>query len=193
MKGNDTRASIIRIGAEIIGYGGFNATGIEQVLKKAKVPKGSFYYYFSSKDDFGLAVIDAGAREIAESMDRFLLDEAHPPLRRIRRYFESVVKQNADSQCRRGCLIGNLGQELASQNEKFRKRLDEVFRSWQAQFARCLDEAKARGELARDTDTGQLAQFLLIGWEGAILRAKVQKSIQPIETFIETVFGRVLQ
>jgi TetR/AcrR family transcriptional regulator, transcriptional repressor for nem operon len=55
---NTTRDDIIRVGLEILGEKGFNSCGIDAVLKTAKIPKGSFYYYFPSKEEFGLAVLD---------------------------------------------------------------------------------------------------------------------------------------
>jgi TetR/AcrR family transcriptional repressor of nem operon len=193
MKANETREDIVRIGAEIIGQGGFNATGIDSVLKKARVPKGSFYYYFHSKEEFGLAVIDQQAREFAQVLETYLKDSAIAPLDRIRRYFESRIEVIENNQCRRGCLIGNLGQELASQSEKFRKRLEEVFCSWKMLFEACLEEAKQQGGLAKDADSRLLADFLLTGWEGAILRAKVMKSIQPMQDFMAVFFQRVVR
>lgn len=184
MKGAETKSEIVKIGAEIIATSGFNATGLDAVLKKAKVPKGSFYYYFSSKEAFGLAVIDRAAEEYAAKLSRFLKDESHPPLTRLRRFLESHLV-TGDVQCKRGCLIGNLGQELASQNEKFRRRIDDVFLSWQGQISDCLREAKV-------ADSDKLAAFILMGWEGAILRAKVMKSNQPMKDFIDLLFGKVL-
>lgn len=193
MKGNATRAEIVRIGAEIIGQGGFNATGLDAVLKRAKVPKGSFYYYFSSKDDFGLAVIEQAARETSEVLDGFLGDTKSPPLTRLRRFLEDAADHTETSQCKKGCLIGNLGQELASQSEKFRKRIDEVFRGWQEKVAAVLSEAKARGELGRSADPARLAEFVFMGWEGALLRSKVMKSARPMRDFIAILFDKVLK
>jgi TetR/AcrR family transcriptional repressor of nem operon len=191
MRVNETREEIVRIGAEIIGQGGFNATGIDAVLKKARVPKGSFYYYFESKDDFGLAVIERQAGEFSAVLKGFLEDRQYPPLTRVRRYLESRIDAIQNSRCRRGCLIGNLGQELASQSEKFRRRIQDVFSTWQGLFQACFEEAKREGALAPDTDCRLLADFLLTGWEGAVLRAKVMKSGQPLHDFASVFFGKV--
>jgi TetR/AcrR family transcriptional repressor of nem operon len=193
MKGNATREEIVRIGSDIIGQSGFNATGIETILKRAKVPKGSFYYYFSSKDDFGLAVIERHAKNYAETLTRLLKDESRSPIDRIRNVFEESLQDAETHQCKKGCLIGTLGQELAGQSEKFRKRIEEVFQSWQGQIAECLEEAKKSGRLPKDADSKQLAEFLLTGWEGAILRAKVMKSPRPMREFIDIVFLKVLR
>lgn len=192
MEKNETRQQIIQVGTELIARQGFNATGIDAVLKQAGVPKGSFYYYFGSKEEFGLAVIDQFALRYARRLDDYLGDETLSPLNRIRRYLESVLARLEQNHCTKGCLIGNLGQEMADQHERFRTRLEEVFRSWRERFARCLREARAVGELAAAFDVDVMAEFILSGLEGAILRTKVMKSPRPLQDFIDILFARVL-
>ncbi len=189
----DTRAEIIAIGTEMISLQGYNATGIDAVLKRAGVPKGSFYYYFASKEEFGLAVIEHFAGRYEQRLDTFLHDEEVTPLNRIRNYLESGLARLTQNRCTRGCLVGNLGQELADQNERFRARLDEIFLSWKERFAACLGDAQRAGELDPGLEPGVVAGFILSGWEGAILRAKVMKSPQPMRDFIETLFATVLK
>ncbi len=193
MDKNETRATIIRIGTDLIGRQGFNATGIDAILREAGVPKGSFYYYFRSKEEFGLAVIDHFAERYDQRLDTFLNDEEVTPLNRIRNLLESGLARLEQNQCTRGCLIGNLGQELADQNERFRARLEEIFSSWKERYAACLRKAQGAGELAPEFDPGVVAGFILSGWEGAVLRAKVMKSPQPLRDFIGTLFATVLR
>ena len=193
MEKKDTKAEIIAKGTEMISLNGYNATGIDAVLKQVNVPKGSFYHYFGSKEDFGLAVIDRFAERYRQRLETFLDDVEVTPLNRIRNYLESGLARFTQNQCAKGCLIGNLGQELADQNERFRSRLDEIFQSWKVHFAACLREAQGVDELAPDLDVNIIAGFILSGWEGAILRAKVMKSPQPMRDFIETLFSTVLK
>lgn len=188
----ETRKLLIDVGTRVIGSQGFNPTGLNSVLQTAGVPKGSFYYYFASKEDFGLAIIDETAAEYAEQIDGFLQDQRFTPLARIHNYLQAGLERIREGQCKRGCLIGTLGQELSSQNETFRARLDAVFEGWKLQFSQCLQAAKIAGELAADADEMQLAEFLLAGWQGAILRAKMQQNVAPLEAFISLLFKHVL-
>lgn len=192
MKKKDTRSEIIRIGTELIAHHGYNATGIEMVLKEAGVPKGSFYHYFRSKEEFGLAVMDLFADKYKQRMTALLQDTAIPPLGRIRTLLEGSLERFSRNQCTKGCLIGNLGQEMADQNERFRARLDEIFAGWRTLFASCLRDAQQSGALRADCDCDALASFILSGWEGAILRAKVMKSPQPLQDFIQVLFAQTL-
>lgn len=192
MKTQDKREEIISIGTELIIINGYNATGIDAVLKKAGMPKGSFYHYFGSKEAFGLAVIDSFADHYEVKLRSFFNDEELPPLRRIRNYLENGLECLAENQCTKGCLIGNLGQELADQNERFRARLEMIFREWKQQVATCLEEAQQKGDWISDADPGVIADFILSGWEGAILRAKVMRSPESLQNFINTLFATVL-
>lgn len=192
MSRSETRALLLRTGAEIIGTQGYNNTGINAVLCAAGVPKGSFYYYFDSKDAFGLAVIDAVAETHAAYLDRVLGDSTTPPLQRLRQYLEAGADEiEAHDYCR-GCLMGNLGQELAAQQPSFRERLERAFANWSERLAGCLDEAIAGGEIDPEDDARELAEFLLIGWEGAILRAKIARSREPLDAFIRLFMTRML-
>lgn len=193
MKKRDTKKEIIRIGTELIAVNGYNATGIDAVLKQAGVPKGSFYHYFSSKEDFGLAVIDQFAEDYQNKLVGFLGDETVEPLQRIRNYFSDGVEKLAQDQCSKGCLIGNLAQELADQNERFRLRLAEVFSNWRQLFCVCLQQAQQQGQLNNAIAADVLAEFILCGWEGALLKAKVNRSPQLLQNFIDTLYLTVLK
>jgi TetR/AcrR family transcriptional repressor of nem operon len=192
MEKKDTQSDIIKIGTELIARHGYNATGIEMVLKEAGIPKGSFYHYFKSKEEFGLAVMDLFADKYGQRMSEQLANTALPPLMRLNRLLEGSLERFSRNQCSKGCLIGNLGKEMADQNERFRARLDEIFTGWRRLFAACLREAQQSGALRADCDCDALASFVLSGWEGAILRAKVMKSPQPLQDFINILFSTTL-
>ena len=193
MKSRDTYTDLIQAGTEIIAQQGFSATGIDAILKAARVPKGSFYHYFKSKEEFGLAVIDAFAERLEQRLQTFLDDPEVSPLDRIRNFLENALARLQQTHCTKGCLIGNLGQELADVNERFRSRLEEVFALWKERFADCLKEAQTKGQLSADLDPGQVAGFILASWEGAILRSKVMKSTQPMKDFIDIAFTSILR
>ena len=186
------REKIIAVGVEIVAVSGFNATGIDAILKAAGVPKGSFYHHFGTKENFGIEVINLFAENYTKKLHDYLDDEALAPLQRIRRYLEESIERTVQDNFSKGCLIGNLGQELAAQSERFRCRLEEVFHDWLGLFAKCLHEAQQAGELNPGLDPQSLAGFLLSGWEGAILRAKVMRSPEPLKQFVTVLFTRVL-
>ena len=187
--GLEPRERLVRSGIEILTEKGFASTGLDEVLRKVGVPKGSFYHYFSSKDDFGRAVIDGYAAYFAHKLDRWLLDETRSPLQRLRDFVEDGKDGLRRFEFKRGCLIGNMGQELAGTHEEFRAPLDDVFLDWQSRVERCLKEAVALGELSSGADCAKLAAFFWIGWEGAILRTKLVRNTSPVDLFADTFFA----
>ena len=192
MAKRNTRAELIAAGMQLFASQGYNATGIDAVLKRTGAPKGSFYHHFGSKEEFGLAVIEEFATRFLARVDVFLADETTTPLNRLRIFLERGLEQLTGHQCTVGCLIGDLGQELAASNERLRGRLDEIILSWRERFAACIREAQQAGELPPSYDAHVIAGFILSGWEGAVLSAKVMKSPQPVRDFIDTLFATVL-
>ncbi|MFZ4963931.1 TetR family transcriptional regulator C-terminal domain-containing protein [Pseudomonas gingeri] len=186
-----TREMLVRCGTEILTEQGFMATGIDVVLKRVGVPKGSFYHYFDSKEAFGQAVLANYAEYFARKLDRWLLDTSLPPLQRLRGFVDEAKAGMARHGFRRGCLVGNLGQEVTLLPDSYREQLDAVLRSWELRLSHCLQAAQDAGELARDTDCAALANFFWIGWEGAVLRARLVRSEAPLETFMQG-FARCL-
>lgn len=192
-KQRDTKTELIKVGMELLGTHGYNATGINAVLKRAKIPKGSFYHHFASKEEFGLATIEAFSGRFLTRLDLFLADNTLTPLNRLRVFLEKGLEQLESHKFTSGCLIGDLAQELAAQNEQLRSRLENVLRSWSERFAVCLREAQQAGELPLSADPDMIASLILSGWEGAVLRAKVMKSPQPVREFIDILFSTVLR
>ncbi len=170
---------------------GFSAVGLDEVLSAVSVPKGSFYHYFGSKAEFGLALVDAYAAYFAGKLDRWFLDESLAPLARLRGFIADARAGMARFDYRRGCLVGNLGQEISALPAPFRERLASVFADWEARTARCLAAAKGAGEIAPHSDCARLATFFWIGWEGAVLRAKLEHSPLPLDQFADGFFALI--
>jgi TetR/AcrR family transcriptional repressor of nem operon len=189
----NTRELLIRAGTALMSERSYAATGVEEILKQAGVPRGSFYHFFSSKEAFGEAVIENYANYFNRKLDRLLFDPSMSPMERLRAYVEEAKRGMERFQFTRGCLIGNLSQELGAHNEAFRPKLEEVFKGWERRIATCLRQAAALGEVAPDIDADALAEFFWTGWEGALLRAKLTRNVEPIEKFATQYFKMLKQ
>ena len=192
MKRTNKRDLLIQVGSQIIVQQGFQAASINAILTTAGVPKGSFYYYFASKEDFGSAIIEDFARQYQNKLEKTLKDEQFSPLTRLRNFFALGIAEMKSCDCTNGCLMGNLAQELSAQNESFRDRISQVFADWEQRLIECLQSAELAGEIKSDPDLTNLAKFVLSSWEGAILQAKVTKSVMPMENFVNILFEKIL-
>lgn len=180
----DTREALIRCGVEVLTEQGFMATGIDGILKRVGVPKGSFYHYFASKEAYGLDVLASYAAYFARRLDRWLLDESLTPLERLAGFVQHSKASMARYGYRRGCMVGNMGQEVSVLPEGFRDALEAIFLDWQKRLRACFEAAKRADELPAHADSAELAAYFWIGWEGAVLRARLVQSDAPLNTFI---------
>ncbi len=188
----DKRAALIDIGTAIFTQKGFSSTCLDEIVQAAEVPKGSFYYYFGSKDEYAIEVIRNYANYFSRKLERILEDGSKPPLQRLEAFAKEATEGVRRYEFKRGCLIGNLGQEMASLEERFRVVLLEVINDWRERFRVCLDEAKAAGEIATSVDSAVLAQFFWSAWEGAVLCAKLERSTGPLENVSRLFFDHML-
>lgn len=183
-----THQRLIRAGLIFLTEQGYSATALDDILRAAEVTKGSFYHYFDGKAAFAHALIDAYHAHFAARLDRHLGDAALPPLARLQGFTRDAESRMARHDFRRGCLIGNLGQEVTTLPDPFRARLISVLTAWQDRTAQCLSAAQETGDIAPDRDPVALAEFFWTGWEGAVLRARLDRSALPLQAFSRQFF-----
>lgn len=178
------REQLLEAGQRSFLEKGFGNAGIESILRTTGIPKGSFYYYFGSKEEFGLEVLDRFDARHRCDLQAILGDASLAPLDRLCTYFESTRDRIQARDCREGCLVGNLTQELSDHSEPFRQRLDQIFRGWIDLFAACVAEAQGRGDVDPGINPRDWAEFWMNSWQGALIRAKSMRSAAPLDTFL---------
>ncbi len=187
-----TRKLLIRTGLEFLTEKGYSAVGIQEILKNAGVPKGCFYHYFKSKEDFGLQLIAEYQMYFSKKLDQCYLDDSLTPLQRLRAFTQGAKKGMQRHAFKRGCLVGNLGQEMGALPEPFRELLITVLEDWQKKTETCLRLAQTEGEISADLDPEAHAKYFWIGWEGAVLRSKLERSAQPLDDFTDIYFSSLI-
>lgn len=185
---SETRRRLMRAGLIHLTERGYTGSGIDDILRQAGVPKGSFYHHFASKADFGAALIDAYHHYFMGLLGRAFDAPDLAPLDRLRRFTEDAEAGMARHEFRRGCLIGNLGQEMGALPDAFRARLIAVLDAWQDRTVPVLRAAASSGALRPGLDPEALAVTFWTGWEGAVLRAKLERSPAPLRSFAHSFF-----
>jgi TetR/AcrR family transcriptional repressor of nem operon len=187
-----TRQHLIDVGLELMRKYGYGATGLQEILHAAGVPKGSFYHHFHSKEEFTVALIERYVTLEAEHCQQVLGNTRLAPLKRLRRYFEDLIRMAGQSAAIQGCLLGSLSLEVATSSTLLQGRLSSSFTFWQAGIAMVLQEAVEKGDLPKSIGSEALAGFVLNSWEGALLRSQADRSDAPLRDFVRYVFDELL-
>nr|WP_318384951.1 TetR/AcrR family transcriptional regulator [uncultured Enterobacter sp.] len=179
----DTREALIRSGLALLTHVGYLSTGIDAIVKNVGVPKGSFYYYFENKEEYGQVVLEAYDSFFQHKLRKYLADTSLAPLNRLACFVQSAGEGMAKYDFTRGCLVGNLMQESPGLPEAFSEQLKAILAGWQQHVAACLREAMAAGEITSALSPDALAIVFWSGWEGAVMRARLFRSAQPLNEF----------
>ncbi|MDB5410088.1 MAG: transcriptional regulator, partial [Rhodospirillales bacterium] len=180
---------IVEAGMTVLLEKGFNGCGVQEITDCAGVPKGSFYNHFESKEALGAEIVE---RYAERSVRGVLADRSFPPIERLRLHFEALNERYIGFGFRRGCLLGNFSAELSDQSALIRARLAEVFAHWTKDLEAAISEAQAQGAIGASVPAAELAAFLLNAYEGALLRARVEKNRDAFENFMRVAFTKIL-
>lgn len=191
-KDADSRERLLAAGSSLFSKRGFNGCGLSEVLDEADVPKGSFYHYFRSKEDFGVAVIERARDEFLAELRPLLADRRLPAKERLRRVFLTIRDECEANGIHRECLIPKLALETASLSEPVHAAVKCAYQQWDALIAQVIREGQAAGEIDRAQDADRLAHVLVMLWEGAMIRTQIERNLAPLTDFQAFVFDSLL-
>ncbi|KUN16426.1 TetR family transcriptional regulator [Streptomyces corchorusii] len=184
---SDAREKILAAAQPLIELRGYSALGVAEICKAAGVPKGSFYYFFESKEALALAVLDEHWEAQRGDWAR-VLRGGGAPLARLRRLFEETEAglRAGQQSCGTvsGCMFGNLTLELSNQTEPIRERLQQIFEAQVEMVEKVVAEARDRGE-ATVGDAREAARSIVAQLEGQVLFAKLYNDTRHLDALWE--------
>jgi TetR/AcrR family transcriptional repressor of nem operon len=194
MKYNDTRMKLIEVGSELMSRKGYNGVGLKEILDYCKIPKGSFYHYFKSKEDFCIEIINMNM-DIKKNAYLFCMtsDSQMSPLNRLKRLFELGVEQFQNQKTDSNCFIQKMITEMADLSDPIRQTLKAGIDQWQHILFECLKEAQQLKEISDTHDISALSDFLYNGWEGAVMRTHFSGDIIHLKNYYNYVSNWVLK
>jgi TetR/AcrR family transcriptional repressor of nem operon len=176
----DVRQHILDVAHPLLLQRGFTGVGLAEVLTAAKVPKGSFYHYFGSKEAFGEAVLEAYFTEYLGRTDTLLTEAPGTAAQRLIGYFDDWLDSQTSDDAQSRCLVVKLGAEVCDLSESMRAALARGTRGITDRLARCIEAGRADGSLqpppqAKEQDAQGIAVALYQRWLGASLLAKITR------------------
>ena len=179
---------VLEKGSAVMHLNGYHGTGLKDLLAAAGMPKGSFYNYFESKQDFAVQAIAYHSEKYRQMLDALSQDQSLEPLQRLQRMFADMIgKYQQQGTYERGCFAGNLCQEMGDCNLVIAEAVEQGFACFETFITDCLVQAQKQQALADTIDCVSLAQFLLNSWEGALMRMKVKRSDAPLRAFQQSL------
>lgn len=187
-KQEEKKLLIIREGLKALYRKGYNATGVKEITDAAGIPKGSFYNYFSSKEDFAIAAMQYfTSRELA-MMEEILTDEQTPPLERIENLYQMKIEHFiSKGRYSFGCFLCNITLEMADLSEVIAAEATNSFDKEYQPILNCLEEAQLKGDLSKERDIHQTVDLLRNSWLGALVIMKANKNEKPLLSFQQSL------
>jgi len=177
----DTRQHILDTAQRLMARKGYTAVGLTEVLSEAQVPKGSFYYYFASKEAFGEALMQHYFTDYLATMDRIASDSSKTGAEQLQEYWQRFYDLQTFDDHQGKCLVVKLAAEVSDLSEPMRLRLVEGTAGIIDHLERMITTGKNDHSVPVDDDPRVLAQELYEAWLGASVMAKVQRSASSLQ------------
>jgi TetR/AcrR family transcriptional repressor of nem operon len=179
---SDVRDNILAVGQRIMSGKGFSAVGLNEILTEAKVPKGSFYHYFDSKDAFGEALLSNYFEDYLAELDGVMRQPGLTMAQRLLNYFDMWRANQSFLDCQGKCLAVKLAAEVADLSEAMRAVLNQGTAGIIARLTDALEHGVDDGSLSIDDTPEQVAQSLYQLWLGASVMVKIVRGTEPFDS-----------
>jgi TetR/AcrR family transcriptional repressor of nem operon len=174
------RAAIIKAASQLMGSSGYNGASLNDILQASGAGKGQFYYYFSSKRQLGLAVIDDCLDFFQRNLFNCIMEADAGAETKFDNMLRWMVDFHETRQAWPGCFFGNLALEMSEHDEEFRQKLQTVFALW-AEKLRPILRAMLPTPVVSAAEVEKLALSIVAMLEGGILLMKNYHDIKILK------------
>ena len=173
------RQAILERGQSIVGAKGFSAVGLNEILRAAEVPKGSFYHYFGSKDAFGVVLLDTYFDHYVQGMQQLFDQPGLSHYAKLMRYWQCWVDNHTGCTDAGKCLAVKLGAEVSDLSEPMRLALQRGTSRTIDLLTMALQRGAEDGSLIVEQAPDSLAGRLYALWLGTSVMAKITRTTAP--------------
>ena len=177
----NTRQTILDAAQVLVGRKGFSAVGLNEILQAAEVPKGSFYHYFTSKDGFGVVLLDTYFDHYVHGMQQLFDQPGLSQHAKLMRYWDAWIDNQTGCTEAGKCLAVKLGAEVSDLSEPMRLALQRGTSRTIALLAVALQRGVEDGSLRLQHRPQDLAQQLYALWLGSSVMSKITLTSAPFD------------
>lgn len=172
---------LLEQGVSLLLEKGYHATGLKEILDTVKVPKGSFYSYFNSKEQFAAEAVSHYIEPFIQRLSAHLQNPALDGLSALKTYYAELITEVQQTGFKGGCLLGNLMGEIGDTSPLCQKALLDAVERYSDLQKTALERGQQQGKVRLDKSAKSMADLMLNSWQGALLRMKVEQSVEPLQ------------
>jgi len=190
-RSESTRAALITAGINQLSIHGYHGTGIKQILDEVKVPKGSFYNFFASKEAFVAELIIYYSDNLLQQLNIFFAGQGKTlsPLLKLKSINEMSFKSFADKSFKHSCLIATLSADIDTDNHLCQQALLTSVDRCHKLISNLFIQAQQQNEVRDDISAQQLARLFWSTWQGALIRMKVLEDMKEAQCTMNTLLA----
>ena len=176
-------------GVALLMRQGYHGTGLKEILDAVNIPKGSFYNYFGSKENFAAEVIVHYITPYLNQLNQYLDESEGNAVAALNRYIEESIAELECTDFTGGCLLGNLMGELSDTSDLCRMALQNALNDYRNVWEEGLRRGQTEKRIRADKSANEMADLWVNAWQGALLRMKIEQSTEPLKQCYSQLLG----
>ena len=193
VKFEEKMRKILEEGINLLWSNGYHATSVNDIVKAAGIPKGSFYHYFDSKEDFVIKALEIYFERQFGPVKEIIKAPGISPRQRLLNFYQNrldVMKREMN--CTKGCMASNLASEVAEHSESVRTTLLLHHKTIIDLISEVIAEAQSEGEVNNTINARDLAEFIEDAGKGAMTSMKEMNDAYPLDNHFQMVKNHLL-
>ncbi|MCX7074479.1 MAG: TetR family transcriptional regulator C-terminal domain-containing protein [Methylococcales bacterium] len=174
------RENLLNHGVVLLMQQGYHGTGLQEILDAVQIPKGSFYNYFGSKENFAAEIIGHYIEPYLVQLQTYLNQDDGNAFVALERYLNESIVELEKTKFKGGCLLGNLTGEIGDTSDICRDALQIALGRYRDVWEIGFSLAQKEGEIRIDKTAREMADLWVNSWQGALLRMKIEQSTAPL-------------
>ncbi|MEL6536786.1 MAG: TetR/AcrR family transcriptional regulator [Bacteroidota bacterium] len=185
------REDILDQGIELFRTRGYHHVGINEVLKASGIPKGSFYNFFESKEDFAKQALCRYGEQRQEFLISMLEETNLPPLQRLKSLYRFLIEANREEGFANGCLLNNVAIEVGGDNDMLAAETSTAFQNWLDTIELVVAAGQKDGTISTEYTAREVADYLHSGTYGGFARMKMDRNADYLNLWYRMTFDMI--
>ena len=161
--------------ADLLRRQGYHATGLNQIVREAKAPKGSLYFHFpGGKEELAVTALTSSSEVIKRDLAEIVMKQ-RDPARAIAAVIDYFANELESTGFLMGCPMATVALEATATSDELQQVCSRHYTEWQQLVAAYL---VARGFAAENAD--ELATTTLAAFEGGLLLSRAHRDLEPL-------------